>query len=144
MFFKSLFKRKSNDTELSTILTTLNLMTKYARQRERGLVGANRDAEARQRKERQEASRGVRDHKRIDFDAEVKIITSEGTIVGQARDISASGIFVTTKQNLFEVDQKVELEIKPKGSPKSYHAIASVIRFAENKPYGYGLRFSTL
>ncbi|MGE0173507.1 MAG: PilZ domain-containing protein [Oligoflexales bacterium] len=144
MFLQSLFKKKSNDNELSTILTTLNLMTKYARQREKSYLSGDLESETRKRLERQEASRGVRDHKRLKFDAEVKIMSKEGTIVGQARDISASGIFVTTKDKAFAVDQKVELEIIPRGSARSYHAIASVIRCAENKPFGYGLRFATL
>jgi hypothetical protein len=143
--FRFLFKRKRYDKELSSILSTLQLMTKFATTRTENLRtgDAPRKAETRSRAEREAVSGGVRDHKRYPFKAIVTIEGLETKVVGAAYNISASGLFVKTKEALFELDERVKVFIQPVGSNRSYQAIASVIRYADTRPKGYGLRFST-
>ncbi|MCH2192495.1 MAG: PilZ domain-containing protein, partial [Gammaproteobacteria bacterium] len=63
--------------------------------------------------------------------------------IGQGVNISASGIFVETSDQLFSVGEQLKLSVRCDGLKKPFNAEADVIRFSSDPrwPVGYGLRF---
>ena len=67
-------------------------------------------------------------------------------IIGTGVNISATGIFVETKDQIFTVGERLKLSVKAEGIARPFNAIAQVIRYnSESKyPVGYGLQFENL
>lgn len=67
-------------------------------------------------------------------------------IIGQGVNISATGIFVETKEQIFSIGEELKLSVRCGGVAKAFNVIAKVIRFNsdERYPIGYGLRFENL
>lgn len=67
-------------------------------------------------------------------------------VIGGGVNISATGIFVETTDELFNVGEILKLSVRCDGLAKPFNAIAQVIRFNSDSrwPVGYGLRFVNL
>jgi hypothetical protein len=78
---------------------------------------------------------------RFPFRAKVVLHKNGKYVMGQAQNISKSGIFVSATQQVFNENEVVRLYIKPFGTSKYYKSIARVIRVGDTPSRGYGLRF---
>lgn len=75
------------------------------------------------------------------------IVHNDGQLViGSGVNISSTGIFVETKDQIFTVGEKLKLSIKADSFTKAFNAVALVVRFNSDPklPLGYGLRFEDL
>jgi len=66
--------------------------------------------------------------------------------IGQGVNISTTGIFVETQDQIFTIGSQLKLSVRCKGLAKAFNAMAQVIRFNSDPrfPIGYGLRFEHL
>ena len=66
--------------------------------------------------------------------------------IGQGVNISSSGIFVETAEQIFNVGEKLKISVRCEGMSKAFNVIAQVIRFnTDNRSaIGYGLKFENL
>lgn len=66
--------------------------------------------------------------------------------IGQGVNISSTGIFVETSDQLFTVGEQLKLSVRADGQIKAFNAEAQVIRFnSDDKfPLGYGLQFTLI
>ena len=67
-------------------------------------------------------------------------------VIGSGVNISATGIFVETQEQLFTVGEKLKLSVRVDGISKAFNVTAHVIRFNSDPrfPVGYGLRFEQI
>lgn len=67
-------------------------------------------------------------------------------VIGAGVNISASGIFVETQEQMFTVGEKLKLSVRVDGMAKPFNTVAQVVRFNSDPrfPIGYGLRFDDL
>lgn len=67
-------------------------------------------------------------------------------VIGAGVNISASGIFVETGEQLFTVGEKLKLSVRVDGMSKAFNVVALVVRFNSDPRHsvGYGLRFENL
>jgi len=75
------------------------------------------------------------------------IVHNDGQlIIGSGVNISSSGIFVETKDQMFNVGERLKLSVRVDGFSRAFNAIAQVVRFNSDPrfPVGYGLRFEGL
>ena len=63
--------------------------------------------------------------------------------IGEGVNISESGMFVETSEQLFTVGEKLKLSVRVDGIDKPFNVVAQVIRYNSDSrfPVGYGLRF---
>ena len=66
--------------------------------------------------------------------------------IGTGANISATGMFVETKDQIFTVGEKIKLSVRADGFQKAFNVVAQVVRFNSDPSYavGYGLRFEDL
>jgi hypothetical protein len=66
--------------------------------------------------------------------------------IGQGVNISATGIFVETSDQIFTVGEMLKLSVRADGIAQPFNVVAQVIRFNSDKryPVGYGLRFEKI
>lgn len=75
------------------------------------------------------------------------IVHNDGQlIIGAGVNISSSGIFVETRDQMFNVGERLKLSVRVDGFSRAFNAVAQVVRFNSdpNFPVGYGLRFEGL
>ena len=75
------------------------------------------------------------------------IVHNNGQIViGSGVNISGTGMFVETKDQIFTVGEMLKLSVRCEGMSKAFNAVAQVIRYNLDQrwPTGYGLRFVSL
>jgi hypothetical protein len=67
-------------------------------------------------------------------------------VIGAGVNISSTGIFVETNDQIFTVGEKLKLSVRAEGFAKPFNAVAQVVRFNSDPrfPIGYGLRFEDL
>lgn len=67
-------------------------------------------------------------------------------IIGSGVNISASGIFVETQEQIFTVGEKLKLTVRIDGFVKSFNVVARVVRYNSDSryPVGFGLGFENL
>jgi hypothetical protein len=67
-------------------------------------------------------------------------------IIGSGVNISATGIFVETQDQIFTVGEKLKLSVRIDGFVKAFNVIARVVRFNSDprNPVGFGLSFEGL
>ncbi len=67
-------------------------------------------------------------------------------VIGQGVNISATGMFVETTDQLFTVGEKLKLSVRCDGVARPFNAVAMVIRYNSDPrfPVGYGLQFEGL
>ncbi len=67
-------------------------------------------------------------------------------VIGAGVNISKTGIFVETTDQMFTVGEKLKLSVRCDGINKPFNVIAQVIRFNSDPKYpiGYGLKFENL
>lgn len=67
-------------------------------------------------------------------------------IIGSGVNISSSGIFVETQEQIFNVGEKLKLSVRLDGFVKAFNVIARVIRYNSDPryPVGFGLSFENL
>jgi hypothetical protein len=67
-------------------------------------------------------------------------------IIGSGVNISSSGIFVETNEQIFTVGEKLKLSVRIDGFVKAFNVFARVIRFNSDprSPVGFGLSFEGL
>ncbi|MEI6397969.1 MAG: PilZ domain-containing protein [Pseudomonadota bacterium] len=67
-------------------------------------------------------------------------------IIGSGVNISSSGIFVETQEQIFTVGEKLKLSVRIDGFVKSFNVFARVVRFNSDprNPVGFGLSFEGL
>ena len=67
-------------------------------------------------------------------------------IIGSGVNISTTGIFVETQEQLFTVGEKLKISLRIDGMSKSFNVFARVVRFNSDprNPVGFGLTFDTL
>ena len=63
--------------------------------------------------------------------------------IGDGANISSTGIFVETKEEIFKVGEQLKLSVRCDGLDAAFNAEAAVIRFSSDSrfPVGYGLQF---
>ena len=61
-------------------------------------------------------------------------------------NISATGMFVETAENLFQLGEQLKLTCRAEGYLSPFNVVATVVRFSkdERTSVGYGLRFENL
>ena len=66
--------------------------------------------------------------------------------IGTGVNISPTGIFVETKDKIFQIGELLKISVRADGLSRSFNVVAKVIRFnADGRfPLGYGLRFENL
>lgn len=75
------------------------------------------------------------------------IVHNNGQLmIGEGVNISESGMFVETTEQLFTVGEKLKLSVRADGINKPFNAVAHVIRYNSDSrfPVGYGLRFEEI
>jgi hypothetical protein len=75
------------------------------------------------------------------------IVHNDGQlIIGTGVNISASGIFVETRDQMFNVGERLKLSVRVDGFTRAFNVVAQVVRFNSDPrfPVGYGLRFENL
>lgn len=75
------------------------------------------------------------------------IVHNDGQLtIGKGVNISSTGIFIETKDQIFTVGEKLKLTVRCPGLKKPFNVTAEVIRFNAQPPYptGYGLRFENM
>lgn len=75
------------------------------------------------------------------------IVHNNGQLaIGSGVNISMTGIFVETSDEIFTVGEKLKLSVRCDGIKKPFNVIAQVIRFNLDPkfPIGYGMKFETI
>jgi hypothetical protein len=75
------------------------------------------------------------------------IVHNNGQLcIGNGVNISATGIFVETGDQIFDIGETLNLTVRCEGLGKPFNVRAKVIRFSSEPPYpaGYGLQFQNL
>jgi hypothetical protein len=75
------------------------------------------------------------------------IVHNNGQLaIGSGVNISATGIFVETNDEIFTIGEKLKLSVRCDGIKKPFNVIAQVIRFNVDPrfPVGYGLKFDSI
>ena len=75
------------------------------------------------------------------------IVHNQGDLaIGSGVNLSGTGLFVETTQQIFRVGETLILTCKVKQMPTPFHAKAEVIRFnaGNNDPTGFGLRWTEI
>lgn len=67
-------------------------------------------------------------------------------VIGAGVNISSTGIFVETRDQLFTVGEKLKLSVRAEAFSKPFNVVAQVVRYNSDPrfPIGYGLRFEDL
>ena len=67
-------------------------------------------------------------------------------VIGGGVNISSTGIFVETKDQLFTVGERLKLSVRAETFTKPFNVVAQVVRFNSDPhlPVGYGLQFEDL
>ncbi len=67
-------------------------------------------------------------------------------VIGGGVNISATGIFVETKDQIFTVGERLKLSVRADTFARPFNVLAQVVRFNSDPkfPVGYGLRFEDL
>lgn len=75
------------------------------------------------------------------------VVHNNGQIsIGHGVNISATGIFVETNDQIFTIGEQLKLSVRCDGLNKAFNAEATVIRFNSDQrfPVGYGLQFTSI
>lgn len=75
------------------------------------------------------------------------VVHNNGQIaIGQGVNISASGLFVETTDQIFTIGSQLKLSVRCHGLARAFNAVAEVIRYNADAryPIGYGLRFEVI
>jgi Tfp pilus assembly protein PilZ len=81
---------------------------------------------------------------RSNIEGQIIIHNNNELIKGKGANISSTGIFIETNESLFKIGEKIKLTCKVKGLSKAFHVQATVVRYAQLAPKGYGLQFDDL
>jgi Tfp pilus assembly protein PilZ len=67
-------------------------------------------------------------------------------IIGSGVNISSTGIFVETQEQLFTIGEKLKISLRIDGVSKAFNVFARVVRFNSDprSPVGFGLTFESL
>jgi hypothetical protein len=67
-------------------------------------------------------------------------------VIGAGVNISSTGIFVETKDQIFTVGERLKLSVRADTFARPFNVVAQVVRFNSDPkfPVGYGLRFEDL
>ncbi len=67
-------------------------------------------------------------------------------VIGVGVNISTTGIFVETRDEIFKLEEKLKLSVRVDGIKRPFNVIARVIRYNSDVrfPSGYGLKFENL
>ncbi len=67
-------------------------------------------------------------------------------VIGAGVNISSTGIFVETKDQIFTVGERLKLSVRADSFARPFNVVAQVVRFNSDPkfPVGYGLRFEDL
>jgi hypothetical protein len=67
-------------------------------------------------------------------------------VIGTGVNISSTGIFVETRDQIFTVGEKLKISVRAEGFGKAFNVVAQVVRYNSDPkmPVGYGLRFEDL
>ena len=67
-------------------------------------------------------------------------------VIGSGCNISATGIFVETRDQMFAVGERLKLSVRVDGFAKPFNVVAQVVRYNGDpkNPVGYGLRFDEI
>lgn len=95
-------------------------------------------------KEKSEERRGTAP--RASIKGRVIVHNNGQLVIGAGVNISSSGIFVETQDQIFTVGEKLKLSVRADGFAKPFNAVAKVVRFNSDpgNPVGYGLQFVDL
>ncbi|MBP6217553.1 MAG: PilZ domain-containing protein [Oligoflexales bacterium] len=77
---------------------------------------------------------------------EIIVHNDKDLLKGTAANISATGLFVSTKEEIFKIGEKIKITCKIKELPEPFKAQATVIRYSKDREdhTGYGLVFEGL
>lgn len=67
-------------------------------------------------------------------------------VIGAGVNISSTGIFVETRDQMFTVGEKIKLSVRADAFSRPFNVLAQVVRYNSDPrfPVGYGLRFEDL
>lgn len=67
-------------------------------------------------------------------------------VIGAGVNISATGIFVETRDQIFNMGEKLKISVRAEGLTRPFNVVAKVIRYNTDTrfPIGYGLQFEGL
>jgi hypothetical protein len=67
-------------------------------------------------------------------------------VIGAGVNISTTGIFVETRDEIFKLEEKLKISVRCEGIKKPFNVTAQVIRYNQDPRFtvGYGLRFENL
>ena len=67
-------------------------------------------------------------------------------VIGGGVNISSTGIFVETKDQIFTVGERLKLSVRAEAFSRPFNVLAQVVRYNSDPrfPVGYGLRFDDL
>ena len=102
-----------------------------------------------------EASRKAREAKtserrvgapRVELVAPVSARSTNVVTTAETKDISVSGIFLSTPERIFRLGETIELDLPPTVLGEGFQAKAEVMRYNANARFnvGYGLRFTEI
>ncbi|MBQ48690.1 MAG: hypothetical protein CMP10_14920 [Zetaproteobacteria bacterium] len=75
------------------------------------------------------------------------IVHNDGQLsIGNGVNISDTGMFVETKEQIFSIGEQLKVSIRCDGLTKAFNVLAEVVRFNNDAryPIGYGFRFLNL
>lgn len=75
------------------------------------------------------------------------VVHNNGQVsIGNGVNISSTGIFIETKDELFRLGEELKLSVKVEGSVKPFNTSAKVVRYTTDPNFsvGYGLQFVDL
>ena len=138
------FEVREKDRDLVIIRSTLKLMDKFARERNRQNL---RKADylldpSLVEFELKNPYEGLQRHRRYFYEATATVALDGVMIEGAVRNISSSGLFIEADMGIFAVNDKVIVDIYPIDDAKAYKAVARVVRI-DSECGGYGLKFAT-
>jgi hypothetical protein len=107
---------------------------------ELGLEPAAEQTSAQSASERREAA------PRATIKGRVVVHNNGQLVIGSGVNISSSGIFVESKDQLFTVGERLKLSVRVEGFSKPFNVVAQVVRYNSDPklPIGYGLKFEDL
>src|SRR5690606_25316412 len=67
-------------------------------------------------------------------------------VIGSGVNISSSGMFVETNDQIFTVGERLKLSVRAEGFTRPFNVVAQVVRYNSDPryPIGYGLKFEDL
>ena len=93
-----------------------------------------------------EAEKRSQNAPRATVKGEIFLHNNSQFTAGIGVNISSTGIFIETKDQMFNIGEHIKLTVRPESNVKPFNVLAQVIRFSQKQgsPTGYGLKFENI